>query len=565
MQPRLIAGRYQLEDLIGKGGMAEVWRARHLALNSYVAIKFLQGASAQNESTRRRFTTEAQVTAQLKSQHAVQVFDFGVTDEGQPYLVMELLEGETLGRRLEREGRLSVVDTARLLGQSARALHRAHQLGIVHRDFKPDNIVIGADDEGRDYVKVVDFGIAKLVGDLEPASQAPVAMDPSASARTPFTKTGAILGTPFYMAPEQVQNAADVDLRADIWAFGVVAFECLTGCTPFSGDTLFELFQRIARGEHPDADKLEPTVPPGFHEWFEIACAPAPAKRFGDAQTAWKKLLVALECGKVDLDPSIGRSMSLSGGAPIRPPIPLGDERVVLSSNAHAADENAVTMDAPLRRGGVEARQNRSVRGIPVAPKHSDSPPAPPPSELQTMSLAIAAPARPPTHDPLVETTVRRRVRPARRKRRGLDWMRTLVVAVPLLALVIVLGWRVLSSPAREPAPIPAHLAPAVTIASPLAPPAPSSPAASTASSASFPVSAPSAAAPPSATLAATAKSASPRARPSPAGSPSASALPATTPPSDEQNPVVAPLPRAPSPPPPTAPAATVADPSSYR
>ncbi|MGH7295484.1 MAG: serine/threonine-protein kinase, partial [Polyangiaceae bacterium] len=163
----LVGGRYELEALIGKGGVGEVWRARHVALNSRVAIKFLQPASAQKESAKRRFTTEAQVTAQLKTPSAVQVFDFGVTDDGQPYLVMELLEGETLGLRLQRLKRLGVVETARILAQAARALQRAHQLGIVHRDFKPDNIVIYTDDEGREQVKVLDFGVAKLVGALE--------------------------------------------------------------------------------------------------------------------------------------------------------------------------------------------------------------------------------------------------------------------------------------------------------------------------------------------------------------------------------------------------------------
>src|SRR5215472_9520595 len=142
-----IGGRYWLESLIGEGGMGEVWRVRHHVLNTTVAIKFLQAASASSESTRRRFLTEAQVTANLKTRHAVQVFDFGVTDQGQPYLVMELLEGETLGERLEREGTLSPSDTVHVLKQVARALDRAHGLGIVHRDLKPENIMIVVDPE----------------------------------------------------------------------------------------------------------------------------------------------------------------------------------------------------------------------------------------------------------------------------------------------------------------------------------------------------------------------------------------------------------------------------------
>src|SRR5262249_21376696 len=140
-EARLVGGRYELEELLGQGGMGEVWRARHVALNSHVAIKFLQGASAHRESTRKRFLTEAQVTAQLKTRYAVQVFDFGITDEGQPYLVMELLDGETLGKRLAKHTFLPIPTTVQFLTQAARALDRAHALGIVHRDFKPENVV----------------------------------------------------------------------------------------------------------------------------------------------------------------------------------------------------------------------------------------------------------------------------------------------------------------------------------------------------------------------------------------------------------------------------------------
>src|SRR5262245_51993252 len=169
---RLVGDRYILETLIARGGMGEVWRARHKALRSLVAIKFLHRASAFSPSKRKRFLTEAQVTANLKTRHAVQVFDFGVTEDGLPYLVMEFLEGETLEKRIAREGRLSIETTFTVLRQAARALDRAHALGIVHRDFKPENVVIFADEEGGEQVKVVDFGIAKIVGDLELAEQA---------------------------------------------------------------------------------------------------------------------------------------------------------------------------------------------------------------------------------------------------------------------------------------------------------------------------------------------------------------------------------------------------------
>ncbi len=336
---RLIGDRYELEAPIGKGGIGEVWRARHVALNSRVAIKFLQLASAEKESAKRRFTTEAQVTAQLKTPNAVQVFDFGITEDGQPYLVMELLEGETLGRRLERVTRLGILETATLLGQAARALQRAHQLGIVHRDFKPDNVIICVDDEGRDQVKVVDFGVAKLVGALEEGADQEEAEAFRAGDATPsFTKTGMVLGTPLYMAPEQSRNAADVDLRADIWAFGVVAFQCLTGRPPFTGGTLAELFERIQGGLHPRASFLEPSVPPDFDTWFDVACAPDPSRRFPLAGVAWKELAAALDILR-------DHSGSLPGMT-LDPHASSGERHVLVMGHSEPPDSNAATVDA---------------------------------------------------------------------------------------------------------------------------------------------------------------------------------------------------------------------------
>jgi serine/threonine-protein kinase len=287
-----------------------------MALNSRVAIKFLHGAAAEKGSVRRRFTTEAQVTAQLKSPNAVQVFDFGFTEEGQPYLVMELLEGETLGRRLERVHRLTQYETVRILGQCSRALQRAHQLGIVHRDFKPDNIVICVDPDGVEQVKVLDFGLAKLIGALEtestdgePPHEAP---NPNASMSS-FTRTGAVLGTPLYMAPEQVRDAGDVDLRADIWAFGVVAFECLTGQPPFKAPTIGELFERIRDARHPRVEFLVDGVKPGFEGWFEAACAPDRERRYPSAVIAFRQLAAALEVATSD--DSNPRSLTEADGA----------------------------------------------------------------------------------------------------------------------------------------------------------------------------------------------------------------------------------------------------------
>jgi serine/threonine protein kinase len=164
---QVIGGRYQLEKVLGAGGMGEVWQARHLSLHTTIALKFLRGSSVIDSASRSRFELEARVTAQLKTRSAVQVFDFGVADDGQPFLAMELLEGESLAQRLRRVKRMPADATVYLLNQASRALDRAHALGIVHRDFKPGNVFIVSDEDRREVVKVMDFGLAKIVGELE--------------------------------------------------------------------------------------------------------------------------------------------------------------------------------------------------------------------------------------------------------------------------------------------------------------------------------------------------------------------------------------------------------------
>jgi serine/threonine protein kinase len=287
--------RYELEAKVGEGGMGEVWRAKHLALESEVAIKFLSGSLANNEETKKRFLMEAKLTAQLRSRHAVQVFDFGLTEDDQPYLVMELLHGEPLSNRIERTKHLTLQETATFMGAAAKALHRAHALGIVHRDFKPDNVFLTKGEEQEVEVKVVDFGIAKLIGSLDEAR--PSATDfaeMTGKALSTLTRTGKLVGTPHYMSPEQVRMSAEVGPAADIWAFGVVAFESLTGACPFDGDSVIELFSKIQLGKSRKARSLNPDIPEAFDDWFKVACAVEPSLRFPDAQIAATLLADAL-------------------------------------------------------------------------------------------------------------------------------------------------------------------------------------------------------------------------------------------------------------------------------
>ena len=283
-----IAGRYRLEAPLGRGGMAEVWRARHLTLNAMVAVKVLRN-SQTDDASRRRFLAEAQITVQLKSRYAVQVFDFGVAEAGVPFLVMELLEGETLAERLARVGRLSPAAIVTFLGQAARALDRAHALGIVHRDLKPENLFVVQDDDGVEYLKVTDFGIAKFIGELE--ERVPAEPDEDLSR---LTRTGTRLGTPYYMAPEQVEPSLEILATTDVWALGVVAFECLTGRRPFDGAGVHALFESILRGEHRSVRTIDRALPESFDAWFERACARRPTDRFASATEAARALGDAL-------------------------------------------------------------------------------------------------------------------------------------------------------------------------------------------------------------------------------------------------------------------------------
>jgi serine/threonine-protein kinase len=326
-QTRLIGGRYVLEKLIGEGGTGEVWRARHTALRSPVAIKFLHGSAAFRESTRRRFLTEARVAAQLNTRHAVKVFDFGVSDQGRPYLIMELLSGESLADRLAREGRLSQVETVRILRLAARALDCAHAVNVVHRDFKPENIFLVHGDDGDEDVKVVDFGVAKLVGDLGDSDEENEDVVP-ASLRSPeralmsFTRTGRSVGTPVYMAPEQTLGGRKLSPAVDIWALGVVAYECLTGRRPFRGARLTELFDRILQCDYPLAHRINDSLPAEFDAWFRKSCATDPAQRFTNASEAVASLVEALGLQATALpilDSDSGKIFSPSVRAPARP------------------------------------------------------------------------------------------------------------------------------------------------------------------------------------------------------------------------------------------------------
>lgn len=226
---RIFAEKYEITELLGKGGMSAVYKARHLSMHKIVALKLLHGHLDRDELSRKRFRQEAQASSNLSHPGITGVYDFGEDESGISYLVMEYIEGESLSTILRETGTLSEERFLSIFQQVTSALAHAHEHGVVHRDLKPSNIMISTMD-GKDHARVVDFGIAKLVG-------------ASAESAQQLTQTGEIFGSPLYMSPEQCSGTG-VDGRSDIYSLGCVMYQTLTGDVPFRGDNAIETIQK---------------------------------------------------------------------------------------------------------------------------------------------------------------------------------------------------------------------------------------------------------------------------------------------------------------------------------
>ncbi len=308
----LVAGKYELLRMIGRGGMGSVWEGRHASLGTHVAIKFIEKEFADNDEARKRFDNEARAAATLQSKHAIQIHDHGVTDDGKPYIVMEMLVGEPLDKRIERVGVLPLREAAYIIQQVCRGLQKAHEHGIVHRDLKPENIfLVKSQDDDEEIAKVLDFGIAKIrTGGAD-------------AAISNNTRTGAVLGTPFYMSPEQARGLRDIDHRTDLWSLGVIAFKCTTGRLPFEGESLGDLLVKICTVPIPIPSQMNPQLPPSFDAWFSRALDRDPNRRFGSATELGEALAYAAGLSvKQRSTPGYGPAPSLALQTP--QPYPYG-------------------------------------------------------------------------------------------------------------------------------------------------------------------------------------------------------------------------------------------------
>jgi serine/threonine-protein kinase len=298
-----IDGKYEIKRLLGEGGMGAVYEGENTAIHRRVAIKVLHSGVAALEEAVKRFENEAQAAGRIGSDHIVEVLDLGRLDSGDRYMVMEFLKGESLSARIAARGRLSPGEICHIGLQLLEGLSAAHEAGIIHRDLKPDNIFLLAQAKGRtDFVKILDFGISKFNA---------LGKDFS------MTRTGSVMGTPYYMAPEQARGAKNLDARLDVYAAGVILYEAATGRVPFDGETFNELLIKIVTEDSPPVRSVVPDLDAGLAEIIDRARQKNPDQRFASARDFRDALARWSEGARNAL--ATGATIALAPPAPVSP------------------------------------------------------------------------------------------------------------------------------------------------------------------------------------------------------------------------------------------------------
>lgn len=350
---QVVAGRYRLIAPVGAGALASVWEAEHVTLHSRYAVKFLHQTGPASGEPAQRFLREARIAASIKHRNVLEIVDFGfmegepgMAERGVPYMVMELLRGRTLGTLLAEKGPLEVHRAVDIASGVLRGLAAVHAAGLLHRDVKPHNVFLVEDEDGA-FPKLVDFGLSRRTG------------------RSDLTAEGTMLGTPLYMAPEQIAASGDLDARADIYAMGVVLYEMLAGAPPFNAPSIVELLDLVAFTAPPPLRERRPDVPEALVHVVETALQKTRERRFADARVMRAALLDAMSQG-----PPSGE---------VALPMPLDTVRAVRTEDATAPARIATrSASAPVRAADTIAR-----------PDAQDEPP-----EREATPVPAAAPQR---------------------------------------------------------------------------------------------------------------------------------------------------------------------------
>jgi serine/threonine-protein kinase len=411
LQPGDQVGEYVVEGKLGEGGFGAVFKASHPLIGKQVAVKVLNRQFSSNPQMVSRFIAEARAVNQIRHRHIIDIFAFGQLPDGRQYYVMELLQGEPLDQYLGARGKLTLTETVPILRAVGRALDAAHAKGIAHRDLKPENIFIAHDDDGTPYPKLLDFGIAKLLGNDAPHQHK--------------TRTGAPMGTPYYMSPEQCRGR-DVDHRTDIYSFGILSYQLLTGRLPFDGEDFMDILLKQLQEPPVPPAQVEASLPAGIDKPILWMMEKDPSRRPPNLVTAVRSLEEAAAAAGVAVPGGATAAMEAqraSGVVPVptpsiptpRPtPGPAAPGKTATADTMLATD----TMASPTKSraglvialagvlligGGVTAYVvkggGRATEAAPVATAAEPAaPPAPTPEPTVTppVAAADAAPVAPP-------------------------------------------------------------------------------------------------------------------------------------------------------------------------
>jgi serine/threonine protein kinase len=376
-----LAGKYTVERVLGVGGMGVVVAAKHIHLGERVAIKFLLPHALARPDVVERFLREGKAAAKMKSEHIARVRDTGTLDSGAPYLVMEYLEGQDLSALLRDQGTLPMEVAVDYVLQACEALADAHAAGVIHRDLKPGNLFLARKNDGTPVIKIIDFGISKLCVTGEAGA-------PEGGAGE-MTQTAMMMGSPFYMAPEQMASARDVDARSDIWSLGIILHALLTGTPPFKAPSVMEIFELILAGAPPLRRAL-PSAPEGleaiilkclqrdraqrFDNVAELAAALVPFGPAGARESADRSArILRVNSGKGSTPPppplaaprltGSGTPAALVDGKKLEPPAAASLPEAPVAGKSASIPGDANASQGPWNRTG-EPTQRRSSRSI---------------------------------------------------------------------------------------------------------------------------------------------------------------------------------------------------------
>jgi serine/threonine-protein kinase len=406
LQGRILDKKYRLVRLIGEGGMGSVWEAEHVMISRRAAVKVMHARSGdQRNEAMRRFFLEAQAASAIGHPNIIEIYDVGVEDDSTAFIVMELLSGASLETLLLDRGPIPAPRAVGIILQVLSALNAAHKKGIIHRDIKPENIFLAVDARMREEVKLLDFGVAKIVQTEGEAVR--------------ITQTGSAMGTPCYMSPEQARGERQVDARIDIWAIGVILYEVMSGRLPFHGESYNEVIGKILLETPPPLAALVPGVSPELVAVVEKAMAKDRNARFKNVGEMIRALMPIYDAIGGDLGPAVTRAVRASqvpAAAAVVPRSVTADAdalldstldgterirkrrwRVVYTTAAIAATLGITALAIGLSLRGGEAKtppvESSGIAGPPTAPVPASVPAAIPPAEpMKPHADAGAAP-----------------------------------------------------------------------------------------------------------------------------------------------------------------------------